>query len=184
MSFESPNHAQSVQSHGSLLVLAALPPLVGAAAGAVGALFRLALEHADQWRNDLITWAQEMGPVGFPLVLMTCATAPLLAAWLVRRVSPYASGSGIPHVEAVLREEIPHAPFHLIWVKFFGGVLAIGSGLALGREGPSVQIGASVAFLVGRMRLASSQSPTTEPSSARSHWRKECLDYPPSGAQV
>jgi CIC family chloride channel protein len=82
---------------------------------------------------------------------MTCATAPLLAAWLVRRVSPYAGGSGIPHVEAVLREEIPQAPFHLIWVKFFGGLLAIGSGLALGREGPSVQMGASAALLVGRV---------------------------------
>jgi CIC family chloride channel protein len=70
---------------------------------------------------------------------------------LVRRVSPHASGSGIPHVEAVLREEIPPAPFHLIWVKFFGGLLAIGSGLALGREGPSVQMGASVALLVGRV---------------------------------
>ena len=61
MSFESPNHAQSVQSHGSLLVLAVLALLVGAGAGAVGALFRLALEHADQWRNDLIAWAQEKG---------------------------------------------------------------------------------------------------------------------------
>ena len=151
MNFKSPNPAQPVQSHGSLLVLAALALLVGTAAGAVGALFRLALEHADQWRNDLITWAQEEGPAGFLLVLMTCTIAPLLAAWLVRRVSPYASGSGIPHVEAVLREEIPHAPFHLIWVKFLGGVLAIGSGLALGREGPSVQMGASVAFFVGRV---------------------------------
>src|SRR5262249_42807316 len=143
MNCEPPNPAQSAQSHGSLLVLAMLALLVGIAAGALGALFRLALEHADQWRGDLITWAHEKGLVGFLLVLMMCTTAPLLAAWLVRRVSPYASGSGIPHVEAVLREEIPHAPFHLIWVKFFGGVLAIGSGMALGREGPSVQMGAS-----------------------------------------
>src|SRR5262245_10667455 len=37
-------------------------------------------------------------------------------------------------------------------VKFCGGVLAIGSGLALGREGPSVQMGASVAHLVGKVR--------------------------------
>src|SRR5262249_57405720 len=51
---------------------------------------------------------------------------------------------------AVLNEEIPQAPFHLLWVKFCGGVLAIGSGLALGREGPSVQMGASVADLVGK----------------------------------
>jgi CIC family chloride channel protein len=95
-------------------------------------------------------WAHTAGLTGFLLVLASCMTAPLLAAWLVRRISPYASGSGIPHVEAVLREEIPHAPFHLIWVKFVGGVLAIGSGLALGREGPTVQMGASVAFLIGR----------------------------------
>jgi CIC family chloride channel protein len=148
---KSPNPEHPIQSHGSLLVLAALALLVGTAAGILGSLFRLALEHADQWRNGLITWAQQEGPSGFLLVLMTCTTAPLLAAWLVRRVSPYASGSGIPHVEAVLRQQIPHAPFHLIWVKFLGGVLAIGSGLALGREGPSVQMGASVAFLIGRV---------------------------------
>ena len=151
MNFDSPSPAQPAQSHGSLLVLAALALLVGAAAGAVGALFRLALEHADQWRNDLITWAQQEGLAGFLLVLLTCTTAPLFAAWLVRHVSPYASGSGIPHVEAVLREEIPQAPFHLIWVKFLGGLFAIGSGLALGREGPSVQMGASLASLVGRV---------------------------------
>ena len=120
---------QPAQDHGSLVALAALALLVGTAAGTVGALFRLALEHADEWRNVLIAWAQEKGIAGFLLVLMTCTTAPLLAALLVRRVSPHASGSGIPHVEAVLREEMPPAPFHLIWVQFLGGLLAFGSGL-------------------------------------------------------
>src|SRR5262249_5118826 len=63
--------------------------------------------------------------------------------------SPYASGSGIPHVEAVLSGQLPPAPVSLVPVKFAGSVLAIGSGLALGREGPSVQMGASLAHLVG-----------------------------------
>ena len=139
------------EGHSSLLVLALLALVVGAAAGLVGAIFRLTLEQADRLRDALIGWAQGEKLAGFLFVVATCASAALIAAWLVRRFSPHASGSGIPHVEAVLNEQIPQAPFHLIWVKFCGGVLAIGSGLALGREGPSVQMGASIAHLVGNI---------------------------------
>jgi CIC family chloride channel protein len=146
-----PNTSHAEEGHGSLLVLALLALIVGAAAGLVGAIFRLTLEQADRLRDSLIAWAHGERLLGFLFVVATCAAAALIAAWLVRRFSPHASGSGIPHVEAVLNEEIPQAPFHLIWVKFCGGVLAIGSGLALGREGPSVQMGASVAHLVGKV---------------------------------
>ncbi len=136
---------------GSLLTLALLAPIVGAGAGLIGAAFRLALEHADDWRNALIAWARSEQFTGLLLVTVVCAAAVAFAAWLVCRFSPIASGSGIPHVEAVLRGELPQVPFHLIAIKFVGGLLAIGSGLALGREGPSVQMGANVGDLVGRM---------------------------------
>jgi CIC family chloride channel protein len=49
----------------------------------------------------------------------------------------------------VLHEELPPSPFWLLPVKFFGGLLAIGAGLALGREGPSVQMGATLSHLLG-----------------------------------
>ena len=144
------NTSYAAEGHGSLLVLALLALVVGAAARLVGAIFRLTLEQADRLRDSLIAWAHGEKLLGFLFVVATCATAALIAAWLVRRFSPHVSGSGIPQVEAMLNEEVPQAPFHLIWVKFCGGVLAIGSGLALGREGPSVQMGASVAHLVGK----------------------------------
>ena len=59
-------------------------------------------------------------------------------------------GSGIPHVEAAISGELPPAPFILLPVKFAGGLLAIGAGLALGREGPCMQMGATLAHLVGK----------------------------------
>lgn len=130
------------------MILALLALLVGAAAGAVGALFRLCLEQADRWRDAAVGWAHGHSLLGFVLVLGGGAVCAALAAWLVRRFSPHASGSGIPHVEAVLRRELAPAPYILLPVKFVGGVLAIGSGLALGREGPSVQMGATVAHAV------------------------------------
>jgi chloride channel protein, CIC family len=141
--------AQSGERQGSLVVLALLSLLVGAASGLVGAVFRLVLEQGDRLRDAVLTWAHRREIVGLLLIIGGSAAATGLAAWLVRRHSPEAAGSGIPHVEAVLNGDLPPASFNLIPVKFLGGLLAIGTGLALGREGPSVQMGASLAHLVG-----------------------------------
>src|SRR5271168_3349285 len=132
-------------------MLALLALVAGAMAGLIGAIFRLALAQADHFRDALITRAHGEELAGLLFVTAGCAGATALAAWLVRRFSPPASGSGIPHVEAALEQQLAPAPPYLIPVKFFGGLLAIGAGLALGREGPSVQMGAVIAHIVGKM---------------------------------
>lgn len=132
------------------MILALLASLVGLGTGLVGALFRLSLEGADRLRGVLVAWAHGHETGGFVVLVAACAFGTAVAAWLVRRFAPEASGSGIPHVEAVLERAAPAIPLVLLPVKFIGGVLAIGSGLALGREGPSVQMGATLAHVVGR----------------------------------
>jgi CIC family chloride channel protein len=135
----------------SLLVLGLVAPLAGAGAGLIGAFFRFTLERADELRNALIRWAHGSQVGGFLLVVAAVAAAAAIAAWLVRRFAPPASGSGIPQVEAVLSGAMAPSQPSLIGVKFAGGLLAIGAGLALGREGPSVQMGASIAYHLGRL---------------------------------
>jgi CIC family chloride channel protein len=151
MNYRSETATGSSERYGSLLMLALSALVAGAAAGLVGAVFRLSLVWADRLRDTLVGWSHDRSAPGFLLVTAICSAATGIAAWLVRRFAPQASGSGIPHVEAVLKEELLPAPFRLIPVKFLGGLLSIGAGLALGREGPSVQMGASLAHLVGRL---------------------------------
>lgn len=144
-------HTDPAEAYGNLLVLALLAPIVGAASGLIGALFRLALTAADRFRNAAIAWAHDWNLAGFLCIAAGCAMAVAIAAWLVRRFSPYAAGSGIPQVEEILNDELLPPPPRLLFVKFFGGFLAIGAGLALGREGPSVQMGAAIAHVVGKL---------------------------------
>ena len=124
--------------------------LVGVLSGGTAALFRMALAWADRSRDAFVGWAHGFSGVGVLMVAGIVATLAGGAAWLVRRFAPEAGGSGVPHAEAVVGGELPPAPLSLLPVKFLGGWMAIGGGLALGREGPSVQMGASLAGLLGR----------------------------------
>jgi chloride channel protein, CIC family len=142
--------AEPEPGEGSLVALATLALVAGAGSGLVVALFRLALARVEERRGALIAGAHHRPFIGFVSVVLGCAAAVGVAAWLVRRFSPYASGSGIPQVEGALTGDLPPAPPRLLPVKFIGGLLSIGAGMALGREGPSVQMGAVVASLVGK----------------------------------
>jgi chloride channel protein, CIC family len=115
--------------------------LVGLCAGIVAILFRGALAGADALRNLLLTKAHEQPVWGWIFPILFSATGATFSLLLIRRYAPETKGSGIPFLEAVLQrlQELNWA--RVLPVKFFGGILAIGSGLALGREGPTVQMG-------------------------------------------
>lgn len=131
------------------VMLAAGSVLVGVSTGLLVSGFRRLLEWTEGWRGTALAVAGAGGVPGFLAATLAVAAAAALAAHLVRRFSPGAGGSGIPQVEAAIAgaEKLP--PPSILPVKFLGGWLAIGGGLALGREGPSVQMGASLGSLWG-----------------------------------
>lgn len=131
-----------------LVALSATAAIVGLATGLVSCGFRLALEWADVLRTAFIGWAHPQGFLGFVLVVATCTALVAIASYMVTRFEPAAEGSGIPRVEAVVKGEKSPSRMRLLPIKFVGGVIAIGAGLTLGREGPSVHMGGNVARIV------------------------------------
>jgi CIC family chloride channel protein len=76
--------------------------------------------------------------------LVVTATS-LASGLLLTYGAPEAAGSGIPQTKLAFWKDFGWMPWRLLGVKFAAGVLAIGGGASLGREGPSVQLSAAAA---------------------------------------
>lgn len=129
--------------------------LVGILAGGVITFFRYALEQVESAR----AYFYHAASLTFGW-LLAWLIASLGVAWLLYqavRWVPMASGSGIPQVKGILAGRMRMPWFKVLAAKLCGGVAAIGSGLSLGREGPSIQLGAAVgqgvSRLLGRSRM-------------------------------
>ncbi len=114
--------------------------LVGVAGGLLVIFFRYSLENAEDWMKDML---REV--TGQPLLMAGWILALILMALIVSGIlkwEPLAGGSGIPQLEAEHMGKVDQTWWRVIIAKFTSSFLCIFSGLAVGRCGPSVQLGA------------------------------------------
>ena len=120
----------------------ALALLIGALVGSTIVAFLACTDwmHTLLFSKAMPVWMRPLTP----------AVAALIAGYLLLRVFPDARGSGIPQTKAALIAGGGYISLKTVLGKFFCCSLSLGGGIALGREGPSVQIGAGVASFLAR----------------------------------
>lgn len=122
--------------------------VIGLVAGVISSAFRETLQWSELHR---IAWLNRLPPGESLLAALSLgALGGGVGLWLVRRFAPETSGSGIPHIKSVVLGEEELRWWRVLPVKFFAGIASIGGGLALGREGPTIQIGGATGLMVSK----------------------------------
>jgi chloride channel protein, CIC family len=117
--------------------------------GLISALAAVSLKLAISWLEIWRVGLTDAFPAGVVLPLIG-VVGGCLSGLLVERLAPEASGSGIPQVKAALGYVPIALDLRVAVVKWFSTCLSVGSGLVLGRQGPTVQIGAALAAQLSR----------------------------------
>jgi len=136
-----------------------LSVLIGILSGLTAVLFTLSIQGA--------TYALfGISPSALRFILVPTVVS-FIAGFLLKNYFPEARGSGVPQVEAAYHLRNGRIPGRVAFGKFVTGVMCIGCGHSMGREGPSVQIAAGLASTIGRwFRLSPEKARSLVPVAA------------------
>jgi H+/Cl- antiporter ClcA len=123
-------------------ILLLLTLIIGAVVGLVVAAFIFVTENlgARMYPAGGAAWRRVLIPTG----------GALITGYLLSRFFTNARGSGIPQTKAALFLREGFISLRTVLGKFGCCSASLASGIALGREGPSVQVGAGIASVLGR----------------------------------
>lgn len=124
--------------------------IIGILAGLIAVAYRFCLTWAETGLYETLDYIR-----GNPFAIMLWFVALIAMGCLVARIVKWermSSGSGIPQVSGEVKGYLDTNWWHVILAKFIGGTMSIFGGLSLGREGPSIQLGAMAAKGYSRLR--------------------------------
>nr|WP_119331123.1 H(+)/Cl(-) exchange transporter ClcA [Pseudofrancisella aestuarii] len=139
--------------HRHIWVLVFLGALCGLIIGFVGTSFQLALDKIFELKKEIFKLAN--GNVWLEIILSIFITTIMvcISIWIVKKFAKEAGGSGIHEVEGALKGCRKLRP-RVAPVKFVSGIFSLGSGLSLGKEGPTVHMSAVISqIFIDRFKL-------------------------------
>lgn len=137
------------QEHKQNLKLVFIAMVIGLFTGIIVSFYRFVIHEIEAlllYTSNLVN----TNVVYIFILLIVLVILGLIVGKLVA-YKPLSSGSGIPQVDAELRGEINQNPIRVLFVKITGGVLSALAGLSIGREGPSIQMGAMIGKLISKL---------------------------------
>lgn len=136
-----------MQERAPIIVLIAAA-IIGSLTGFVGVAFQYSVQWVIALRIYITTDFVSSIYLQIILGFIVSGLLASFAYFLVQRFAPESGGSGIPEIEGALANLRPVRWKRVLPVKFIGGLGALGSGMILGREGPTVQIGGNLGKMV------------------------------------
>ncbi len=115
--------------------------LIGVIAGLLAVVYRIMIEYGTETAIKMYGYIRSH-PVNIVIFILAIIFLGSFIAWLVK-LEPMAMGSGIPQTEGVVLYGLKMKWHSVLLVRYVGGILCSFFGLSLGREGPSIQIGAA-----------------------------------------
>lgn len=114
----------------------------GLSAGLAAVLFQLGIGWV--YQNGIVVLSHGSIIVFAIGSLAIIVISTLIVGWLLSSFCKEAAGSGIPQLKLAFWKDFGAIPWRIAWVKFIAGVVSVGGGSSLGREGPSVQLAGAI----------------------------------------
>lgn len=140
-----------------ILYVVLLAVVVGVVSGYASLLLRFAIEWVSLFWTGERTWLKAMDTLPWYIYLVAPTVGGLLVGWITVRYLPGGELRGVSGVLADMVESKARVHRHQMATETFGSAIAIGSGASLGREGPTVALGALISSEIGQRAGLSEQ---------------------------